>query len=387
MTLDGTQAPDDPQLTGKDVDPLRRRLFEAYDNWLMRQCRERYDERAARWQRDFSGPEAYSRSVAPNRERLLAMIGGWPWKRGPLEPSIEEIAATDAYTTSRVFYTSFDDVRVDAILILPHGAGPFPAVLAQHGVNHTPEQICGFTEPEHSAAYHEIGVRLARHGYVVIAPRMIGGYGEDRFNVPNVPSLRQHEQGRAQNQIHRKAVLIGQSIQALEYFSLSRAVDYLETLPEVQNHRIGLYGLSRGGRAALWLGALEQRLQAVVSSAWFNERFSKMLQPEIIKSGAFIETSSEFQFIPGLFHEFGDADIASLICPRAFFVEDGKHDRAVYWRHAIQEFTLVEETYAKLGIPEKCGIRIHEFGHETEPEAEITDIQAVAFLDRWLKTA
>ena len=379
-------ASDDPKLSGADVDPLRQQLFAAYDNWLMRQCRERYDERAARWQRDFSSQEAYTRSVAPNRERLLEMIGGWPWERGPLETRIEEIATTDFYTASRVFYTSFDDVRVDAILIRPHGEGPFPAVLAQHGVNHTPEQICGFTDPEHSAAYHEIGVRLAKHGYVVIAPRMIGGYGEDRYNVPNIPSLRNQEQGRAQNQIHRKAVLIGQSIQALEYFSLSRAVDYLETLPEVQNDHIGLYGLSRGGRAALWMGALEQRLQAVVSSAWFNERFSKMLQPEIINVGAFIETSSEFQFVPNLFKEFGDADIASLICPRAFFVEDGKHDGAVWWPNAIQEFELVEAIYENLGIPDKCGIRIHEFGHETEPEDEITDIQAVAFLDRWLKT-
>ena len=376
---------DDPRLTGADVDPLRQQLFEAYDNWLMRQCREHYDARGGNWQRDYSNQNAYLKSVEPNRERLLAMIGGWPWERGPLEPRIEEIAATDTYTAYRVWYTSFDDVRVDAILIRPHGTGPFPAVLAQHGVNHTPEQICGFCEPEHSAAYHEIGVRLAKHGYVVIAPRMIGGYGEDRFNVPNIPSLRQHEQGRAQNQIHRKAILIGQTIQALEYFTLSRSVDYLETLTEVANDRIGLYGLSRGGRAALWLGALEQRLQAVVSSAWFNERFSKMLQPEIIKVGSFIETSSEFQFIPGLFHEFGDADIASLICPRAFFVEDGKHDGAVWWPKAIQEFKLVEANYENLGIPEKCGIRIHEFGHETEPEEEIIDIQAVAFLDRWLK--
>jgi dienelactone hydrolase len=351
----------------------------------MRQCRERYDARGERWQRDYSSLDAYEQSVAANRERLLDMIGGWPWERAPLEPTTEEIATTDTYTASRVFYTSFDDVRVDAIVIRPHGDGPFPAVLAQHGVNHTPEQICGFCDPEYSAAYHEIGVRLAKHGYVVIAPRMIGGYGEDHYNVPNIPSLRTQEQGRAQNQIHRKAILIGQSIQALEYFTLSRAVDFLESMAEVDNDRIGLYGLSRGGRAALWLGALEQRLQAVVSSAWFNERFSKMLQPEIIKVGSFIETSSEFQFIPGLFHEFGDADIASLICPRAFFVEDGKHDRAVWWPKAMQEFTLVEEFYAKLGIPEKCGIRIHEHGHETEPVDEITDIQAVAFLDRWLK--
>ena len=115
---------DDPKLSGADVDPLRQQLFEAYDAWLIRQCRQRYDERAGRWQRDYSSQEAYSRSVAPNRDRLLAMIGGWPWERGPLGAKYRgQIAATDTYTASRVFYTSFDDVRVDAILIRPHGEG------------------------------------------------------------------------------------------------------------------------------------------------------------------------------------------------------------------------------------------------------------------------
>jgi dienelactone hydrolase len=377
-------ADQDPVFTGADIDPLRRKLYEAYDHWLEAEARRVYAERGKHWQRDFSSPEAYVRSVAPNRQRLLAMIGGWPWPRGPLNARLERFADTDTYTADRVFYTSFASVEVDAILLCPKGRGPFPAVLVQHGVNHTPEQICGFTAPEEWYPYNRIGLRLVQHGYMVIAPRMIGGFGADRFNVPDVPWLRKTAQGRAQNQVHRKAVLIGQTIQGLEYYALSRAIDFLETVPAVKKDRIGMYGLSRGGRAALWLGALDQRLQAVVSSCWFNERFTKMLVREE-KYGPFIDNTSEFQFLPGLLCEFADSDIASLICPRAFFVEDGKGDKAVYWESALATFGEVEAVYKRLGIPEKCGILIHAGGHETEPREKTTDIQAVQFLDRWLR--
>ena len=101
--------------------------------------------------------------------------------------------------------------------------------------------------------------------------------------------------------------------------------------------------------AALWMGALEQRLQAVVSLPRGSTSASaRCCSRNLINGGAFIETSSEFQFIPNLFREFGDADIASLICPRAFFVEDGKHDGAVWWPNAIQEFKLVEARLMKV---------------------------------------
>jgi len=374
----------DPVFTGAEVDPLRRKLYEAYDAWLEAENRRAYAARGARWNRDFSSPEAYTRSVALNREHLRAMIGGWPWPRGPLHARLERFAATPTYTADRVFFISFADVEVDAILLRPKGRGPVPAVLAQHGVNHAPEQICGFTAPGDWYPYNRIGLRLVEHGYVVIAPRMVGGFGENKFSLPAVPWLRGKSQGRAQNQIHRKAVLIGQTIKGLEYYTLSRAIDYLETLPEVRKDRIGMYGLSRGGRAALWLGALDQRLQAVISSCWFNDRFNKFLVRDP-RYTALIDHDSEFQFLPGLFCEFADSDIASLICPRAFFVEDGKQDGAVYWEDALREFAAVEAIYERLGIKEKCGILIHEGAHETEPREKTTDIQAVLFLDRWLK--
>ena len=94
---------------------------------------------------------------------------------------------------------------------------------------------------------------------------------------------------------------------------------------------------------------------------------------------AYLDTEEEDKFYPGQLLEFSDSDIASLICPRAYFVEQGNNDAAVYWRAAQDEFAKLEAVYEQLGIPERVGICVFEGGHE------IRAVESMQFLDRWLR--
>ncbi len=368
---------DDPLMAETDIQAGREKLYEAFDAYYSRLCAQTEETRQERWHRDFSSPEAYVKSVEPNRRRFLEMLGGWHWERGDLEPRVEHVADTDRYRLERVWLRCFEDIEMDCLLLTPPGEGPRPAVMAQHGLSGTPEQVCGLFKPE--SGYNRIGIRLAEAGYVVIAPHMAGGCAEGEGGESYAPGLAGISWGRARTRLNRKAFQVGQRLFGAEMFCLSRAVDYLGTLPTVDPERLGFYGLSQGGQTALWFPAIEQRIKCSVEASFFNHRYLKQVIPGGDNYTAYLDTEEEDKFYPAQLLEFSDSDIASLICPRAFFVEQGTDDRAVYWKAAQDEFEKLKAIYERLGIPERTDICVFEGGHE------IRGVESMRFLSRWLR--
>lgn len=362
--FEGFKELDLPLVNDLEIRDRQKQLYKNYEEYYKNKLEEIHASRPGRWHRDFSSLESYEKSIQPMRDDFLRVLGGWPWERGNLEAEIKYLFTFDGIKVSRIWITIFENVRMDCLLLLPPGTGKRPAVLAQHGWNATPEIACGFTSDAVKAdySYLQIGARLAREGFIVIAPHMVGGWvpwgGDNRF-VDEVPD---NVYGYARTRIQRYASLLEMNLMGAEMFALSRAVDYLLTIPEADHQNIGMYGLSQGGTSALYFPALDTRIKASVSSAYFNQRDNKMLR---YRGGIrpYIDSFEEDRFTWAPLVNFSDSDIASLICPRAFFAENGMKDTSVYWKDARDEFTLVKKIYDKLGIPDRAEIHLHPYGH------------------------
>lgn len=333
----------------------QRAQLEAYFD---RRLEFSYAERAAAWKRDFSSISAYEKSIAPWRARFADYLGGMNYKPARLAPREEMIRETETHIAKRVWIPAFDNVEVYGILLVPKGqTGKRSAVMCLHGMAGTPELVCGVAE---KTDYHNrFGLLAVERGYVVFAPVMMNA-------APK------------RNWLDRKAMMVGERMQGLEQFKIMRVVDYLASRDDVAADRIGVYGISWGGRTAMYAAALDQRIGACVISGHFMESTQKMVKPSPNYT-AYIEVVENYAFFSRQATDFADADVCSLICPRPVHIEQGREDRVAYWKLAEEEFKIVQGYFGKLGIPERATFEVFEGGHI------VAGKEAFTFLAKWLK--
>src|SRR5205823_5887739 len=130
--------------------------------------------RAKFWKRDFSSPEASSKSIEPNRKRLAHILG----VRDPRVPfDAPELLATTAqpalvgrgkgYEVFAIRWPTFGNVHGEGLLLVPTGK-KIADVVAIPDADQTPEQIVGLAEG--IAPESQFARRLAESGCRVVVP-------------------------------------------------------------------------------------------------------------------------------------------------------------------------------------------------------------------------
>jgi len=370
-----------PAVDPAQVDRHRQQTYESYEAFLRSHLTRLDAERSAVWRRDYSSLAAYERSVGPMRDRLKRMLGFWtePAQRPALRTWDEErLCDETAFTATRFRLELMPGLETYAIELTPRAPGPHPGLLAQHGYGGTPEAVCGFTRsanaPDYS--YCSLGLRAVRRGFHVVAVHHPSGYGTLDDSTTTIPAFVQMGGNYGKNRLHRLAIMGHGTLFGLDMMGSSRGVDLLASRPNVAADRIGMYGLSQGGESALFLPALDLRLRAAVSSAYFNDRFVKLVGPH--RARTFLDSAEEDKFFSEVIPCFSDCDIVSLIAPRAFAVEAGLKDTSVDFEKAEAEFARARVHYDRLGIADRIEFIAHAAGHVS------ATARAFAFLEHHL---
>ena len=265
---------------------------------------------------------------------LKEYLGPFPEEPSQLNAQVVSTEKFEKFTLHKVVYYSRQDSSVPAYLLVPHKIKEkSPAVLCIHG--HVPEGKADlvFGDGKFGIPY---GRELAEKGIVTLCPDN-AGMGE-----------RAHPSGGC-DFLWRRLNLLGYDLTGYRVYDLIRGVDYLQGLPEVDETRIGVAGLSGG----CWLGivhaALDCRIQAAILSGFFT---------------TFAQTSWFGHCIchhPKGIGELCDIpDIAGLIAPRPIFIEWGDQDKS---RPVHPAFETAQKIYSAANAEDR--ITLHEFdgGH------------------------
>ena len=358
----------------EDSQQIRDEQYQQLDRYITDLVQKTDAVRAEHWKGlDFSNVPAYERSAARYRREWSDFLGVPDSGNLPLSPRREKVAELDTHTAYRVWLDALPGVQSYGILLVPKNAqGKLPGLVALHGHGGSSEIVAGFLDPNPPSAYKRFGETAVKRGYVVWCPYIHGRYSEE-----SEPKEGPQAQGR--NILNKKALIAGTTIMGIELAKLRRGLDYLQSLPEVDAQRIGMYGLSKGGHYTLYAAALDTRIKAAVVSGWFNHRTRKLLAPKV-GNGMFWITypNRDEYYLRDLLNRFGDAELGWLTAPRALMIENGDKDGAVLIKDAREEFGRVEKVYERLGIKEKA-----RFAGFSGPH-QIDGAESFPFLDKWL---
>lgn len=339
----------------QDAQSLQRRETEDFLRFLtVRGYRERQRKF---WQKDYSSIKEFLASVQSNRTHWQDALGEFQ-SEGKMDPYREPFLEDEEMKGEWISIRFNRTLRCRAVLCIPKNKkGPYPLVVCQHGISCSPERVFGFADE--GDLYHSYGRRLVKNGFAVLAPLHI-------------------TEADSRSRYTRMALLLGKTLFGLEVSKLRRILDYVETLPEVDKERIGMWGISLGGCYTLFTLPVEERIKVGVICAFFNHRLRKMVIDDP-RYSCFLSTLEEHIFVPGWLREFTDSDLISLILPRPLLIQTGKADTVSWWPFLLKEFNAAKDHYSKLGIEDRIAIDLHEGGHEIRFQS------GLQFLSKWLK--
>jgi dienelactone hydrolase len=295
--------------------------------------------------------------------QMQAVMGPLPRPDRPMPLDVRtlESVSLGAIIRRKVdYHTDSLGRRVSAYLFVPAGAtGKQPAVLCLHQtVKIGKEEPAGLgTNPDLRYA-----LELALRGYVTLAPDY-PSFGEYRYDFDP------------------KDGYVSGTMKAI--YDNIRAIDLLQSLPDVDPNRIGCIGHSLGGHNSIFTAAFDPRIKAVVSNCGFT-RFHKYY-------GGKLKGWTSPRYMPRIATVYGNdpdrvpfdfTEIIAALAPRAFLASAPIHDENFEVSGVRDVIEAARPIYSLYGKQDNLVANYPDCQHSFPPAAREL---VYAFLDRHLK--
>lgn len=296
---------------------------------------------AERWQRQL-------------RAKLTELLGGFP-ERTPLKAQTLDKRELRGYTREKIWFESRPGNGVILYLLLPAGSpAPHPAVVCVPGHGRGVDDIVGIDKNGKDRTgkpgyQHDFAIQVVEHGLAAVAIEpMAFGHRRDPKTIAKGPNRTACQPAAG------SALLMGQTMIGWRVWDVMRAIDWIETRPELDAQRVGCMGISGGGTCAQFSSALDTRIKAAFVSGYLNT-----FRDSIMSVSHCIDN-----YVPGILSWAENYDIAGLIAPRPFFSEGGTRDPIFPVAATRASFRRVKTVYEVFGVPDLAQQEIFDGVHE-----------------------
>ena len=321
-----------------------------------------------------SGIKSFKKWQKKARQRVFDCMMTPPRAADAWDMKIVAEEQRDGYRALRIAFNQNVYARTEALVLVPDGEGPFPAVnlLHDHGAHlyigkekmirpfgveqAVIDDADAWAKNLYGSQY--VGDYLARHGYVCFsadAPM----WGE-----------RGREEGVDRSKydiIAGNRMMLGRDLCGFMHYDDIAATEFMATLPWVDPQRIGCMGCSMGAYRAWMLAALSDRIRAGAAICWMVTTDVQMSTADGKREyGGFANC------LPGLRQWLDYPDIASLAAPKPMLFINGTQDHLFPVRGVKKAFEQMHQTWRRLGaddrlttelwdVPHSCGVEIQKY--------------------------
>jgi dienelactone hydrolase len=307
--------------------------------------------------------EDWKKKAPEYRRQLFDMLG-----LDPL-PEKTDLKATktgelkgEGYVVEKMHYQSMPGLYVTANLYLPAKVEkPAPAIL----------YVCGHALKEkggvrygNKSGYEHHGVWFARHGYVCLII--------DTVQLGEIKGEHHGTYSKGRWWWYSR----GYTPAGLEAWSCIRALDYLETRPEVDKTRFGVTGRSGGGAYSWWITALDERIKASAPTAGVTD-----MQNQVVDGC--VEGHCDCMFYMNT-QRWDFSRMVALAAPRPLLVVNTDKDSIFPIDGVFRIYQDVRRIYGMLKAEDKLGLQVAEGPHK---DLQPLNMGAFHWFERHLKGA
>ena len=338
------------------------KMLDAY----FRRCVKQISDRCLS---DVRTKEDWEKQRPELRRQFLDMLGLWPLPaRTDLKATITGTIDAGPFVVEKLVFQSRPGLYVTGNLYVPRNVKRLPAVLYVCGHGNVVKDGVSFGS---KVAYQHHPTWFAQNGYVCLVL--------DTLELGEIPG--DHHGTSRRGQWWWQA--LGFTPAGVECWNAVRALDYLETRPEVDAKRIGVTGRSGGGATSWWVAAADDRVQCIIPVAGIADLHAHLIEGEAerYKKGGVIAGHCDCMYMVNTY-QWDFPMVAALCAPRPLMLGNSDADQifpVAGYRQLVQKVRRVYDLY---GAGEKFVVLETPGPHKDTPELRLG---AFRWMNRWLK--